>query len=90
MDYVNAGAAAWRKLSSPSCPLAPNTRDQAKRNLVFSTLRGAWRKARRGQYRAAAAAIRYSGPTVAEWLRYLRPPHRVPDAGTPTASEVQA
>jgi hypothetical protein len=90
MDYVRAGAAAWRKLSSPSCPLAPESCEQAKRNLVFTTIRGAWRKARRGQFGAAAAAIRHGGLTPAEWLRYLRPPHRMPDAGTPAASEVQA
>jgi glycosyl transferase family 2 len=90
MDYVLAGAAAWRQLRSPSCPLAPNMCEQAKRNLIFTTLRGAWRKARRGQFGAAAAAIRYGGPTAVEWLRYLRPPRRVPNAGTPTTSEAQA
>ena len=90
MDYVLAGAAAWRQLNSSSCPLSPRALEQAKRNLLYTTLRGAWRKLRQGQYGAAASAIWHGGPSAAEWLRYLRPPHRVADAGTPTAREVQA
>ena len=90
MDYVLAGAAAWRTLNATICPLSPNAREQAKRNLLYTTLRGAWRKARRGQFDAAVSAIWHGGPNVVDWVRYLRPPRREADAGTPATSEAQA
>jgi hypothetical protein len=35
------------------------------------------------------AVIRYAGPDVLEWIRYVRPPHRSPTAGTPHALQEQ-
>jgi glycosyltransferase involved in cell wall biosynthesis len=87
LDYVRAGAEAWAMLNSPLCPLPARSREQAKRNCAYTTLRGAYRKFRRGRFRAAATALRYGGLTAGEWLRYLRRPHRVATAGTPTATE---
>jgi glycosyltransferase involved in cell wall biosynthesis len=88
-DYVLAGAEAWSMLKSPACPLSANAREQAKRNCAYTTLRGAYRKFRVGRFRSAAIALRYGGLTAGEWMRYLRRPHRVASAGTPSATEVR-
>jgi glycosyltransferase involved in cell wall biosynthesis len=90
LDYVRAGAETWRMLNSSACPLSPNAREQAKRNWAYTTLRGAYRKARAGHYRSAATALRHSGLTVADWMRYLRRPHRIASAGTPSPSANEA
>jgi len=90
LDYVRASAEAWAMLGSPACPLSSNAREQAKRNWAYTTVRGAYRKFRARRFRSAAIAIRHSGLTLGEWLRYLRRPHRVASAGTPATEEVRA
>jgi hypothetical protein len=86
-EYVRAGAVAWRMLNSPECPLTGRALAQAKRNFVFTVLRGAWRKLRRGDLRSSFEALRDGGPGIADWLRYVRPPRRVASAGTPSSHE---
>jgi glycosyltransferase involved in cell wall biosynthesis len=73
----------WAALHAPDCPLDMAEREVAKRNHVYVVARDAWRAARQGRWRLAAARVRQSGLTVAEWMRYLRPAVRRADAGTP-------
>jgi hypothetical protein len=88
-QYARATSAAWTMLNSSECPLGPAAREQAKRNLLYTLARGAWRHARRGRYRSAAAVIKYAGPRAGQWLRYLRPPRRTATAGTPPLHEAR-
>jgi hypothetical protein len=60
--------------------------DRAKTNFLWAAARDAYRQCRGGQFSAAAAIIRFLGLDVADWIRYLRPPNRNPNAGTPAES----
>jgi hypothetical protein len=73
----------WQQLASAECPLTPDERAQARRNVAFSTAKQIWRAIRRGDWRGAARRMSNSGITPLEWLQYLRPPHRSALAGTP-------
>jgi hypothetical protein len=84
--YAQARAAAWRMLNSPECPLDPAVLDRAKTNFLWAASRDAYRQIRRGRFAAAAAIVRFLGLGVADWIRYLRPPNRNPNAGTPAES----
>jgi glycosyltransferase involved in cell wall biosynthesis len=83
LQYARASAVAWRALNAPDCPLSGDACEQAKRNWLFTVARGAWRQARRGRFGAAAHIVRHADVSAVDWLRYLRPPHRHPSAGTP-------
>lgn len=84
--YAQARAAAWKMLNSPECPLDPVVLDRAKTNFLWAATRDAYRQFRRGQFVAAAAIVRFLGLDVVDWIRYLRPPNRNPNAGTPAES----
>jgi hypothetical protein len=84
--YAQARAAAWRMLNSPECPLDPTVLDRAKTNFLWAATRDAYRQIRGGRFGAAAAIVRFIGLGVADWIRYLRPPNRNPNAGTPAES----
>jgi len=84
--YAQARAAAWRMLNSPECPLDPAVLDRAKTNLLWAASRDAYRQIRGGRLAGAAAIVRFLGLGVADWIRYLRPPNRNPNAGTPAES----
>ncbi len=84
LEYAKASGMAWPMLNSPECPLDGADREQAKRNWAYVVARGARRRARRGQFRAAFDVIRYSRLGVTDWLRYLRPSRRDVFAGTPS------
>jgi glycosyltransferase involved in cell wall biosynthesis len=86
IQYAQARAAAWKMLNSPECPLDPAVLDRAKTNFLWAAARDAYRQCRGGQFSAAAAIIRFLGLDVADWIRYLRPPNRNPNAGTPAES----
>jgi glycosyltransferase involved in cell wall biosynthesis len=73
----------WRELASAECPLTPDERVQARRNVAFSTAKQIWRAIRRGELKGAVGRLRNSGITPLEWLTYLRPPQRSARAGTP-------
>jgi glycosyltransferase involved in cell wall biosynthesis len=81
--YAKASGVAWAMLKSPECPLSGEVLEQGKRNYVYTNFRGAFRHLRRGRPRSAVDILRFIGLTPAEWLRYLRRPHRMPMAGTP-------
>jgi glycosyltransferase involved in cell wall biosynthesis len=84
--YALARAAAWRMLNSPECPLDPAVLDRAKTNFLWAATRDAYRQFKRGQFGAAAAIVRFLGLDIGDWVRYLRPPNRNPNAGTPVES----
>jgi cellulose synthase/poly-beta-1,6-N-acetylglucosamine synthase-like glycosyltransferase len=89
LQYAQSSGAVWTMLNSPSCPLAAEAREQAKRNFTYSQARGAFRHFKRRHFASAAAILRYSRMSVIDWLRYLRPPQRTSGAGTPPLHEVQ-
>jgi glycosyltransferase involved in cell wall biosynthesis len=84
--YAQARGAAWKMLNSQECPLDPTVLDRAKTNFLWAAARDACRQFRRGQFAGAAAIVRFLGLGVADWIRYLRPPNRNPNAGTPAES----
>jgi glycosyltransferase involved in cell wall biosynthesis len=86
-DALLVSPRVWAALNAPDCPLSGSEREIAKRNHAYVTARAAWRDVRRGRVSIAAARVRESGLTAAEWARYLRPPVRRADAGTPPASD---
>jgi hypothetical protein len=81
--YARVGGFAWRALAAPECPLLPEERELARRNLAFNIARHVWRDARRAEIALAAYRLRHSGLGPAEWLRWLRRPRRSGLAGTP-------
>jgi hypothetical protein len=85
LQYAHAAAAAWRMLNSRECPLSGDALERAKRNFAYVQARGAYRHCKRGRFAAAVAVIRHTGPSVGEWIRYMRPPRRNMAAGTPPA-----
>lgn len=84
--YAQARGAVWKMLNSPECPLDPAVLDRAKTNFLWAAARDACRQFRAGRFGAAAAIVRFLGLDVADWIRYLRPPSRNPNAGTPVES----
>lgn len=87
LAFANASAAAWAMLNSAECPLRGAALDQAKRNFLFTQVRGAFRQARRGRVAAAATTLKLLKVTPADWARYLRRPRRSPFAGTPIEAQ---
>ncbi len=83
--YARASAYAWMRLHASDCPLTGAALEQAKRNFLFTQLRGAFRLARGGRVRPALSVLRHAGAGPIDWIRYLRPPHRSAAAGTPRA-----
>lgn len=84
--YAQARAAAWKMLNSPECPLDADVLDRAKSNFLWAATRDAYRQFKSGRFSAAAASVRFLGLDAADWIRYLRPPNRNPNAGTPAES----
>jgi len=84
LQYAQATAAGWTMLNSPACPLRGPALEQAKRNFVYTVVRGSFRRVRRRRFASAAAVIKYSSVGPVDWIRYLRPPRRSATAGSPT------
>jgi len=82
-DNARMGEFAWRALAAPQCPLQPEERELARRNLAFNIARQVWRDARRAEIALATYRLRHSGLGPADWLRWLRRPRRSGLAGTP-------
>jgi hypothetical protein len=83
LAYAQAGRVAWQMLNSKNCPLSGDALECAKRNFAYVQARGAYRMLKRRQFGDAVAVITHVGLGVIDWLRYLRPPRRRADAGTP-------
>jgi len=82
-QYAKAAGWMWDALNAASCPLTPDEREQAKRNRAFRLAKRTLQDVRRGQWRYSFDRVRHSKMTVADWLRYLRPPRHDAFAGTP-------
>ena len=82
-DSAHIAGFAWRALAAPECPLQPEERDLARRNLAFNIARQVWRDARRAEIGLAMYRLRHAGLSPADWLRRLRLPRRSGLAGTP-------
>ena len=82
-DYVAIAPECWRALAAPACPLTPEERDRARRNLVATLIKLTYRDVRHRRWRLARHRLRSLALSPLEWLRYLRPPRRDPFAGTP-------
>jgi GT2 family glycosyltransferase len=83
LAYARAGSVAWRMLNSAECPLTGETLECAKRNFTFVQARGLYRMLKGGRFRSAVTVVKHVGLGIADWIRYLRPPNRRADAGTP-------
>jgi len=81
--YARAGGVAWRMLNSPECPLTGEALERAKRNFTYVQARGIYRMLKRGSASSAMIALKHIGLGISDWIRYLRPPQRRADAGTP-------
>jgi len=80
-QYAALNGYLWRALAAPECPLDDRDKAVGRRNVAFSTAKSAWQAAKRGDLGLAWHRVAASGIRAAEWLRYLRPPRRSPDAG---------
>jgi hypothetical protein len=77
-------------LNSHECPLTGDSLERAKCNFAFVQARGAYRHLKRRRFASALAIVRHAGPSVGDWIRYLRPPRWSAAAGTPpSVHEVQ-
>jgi len=83
LAFAQAAGVAWQMLNSSECPLTGEALALAKRNFAFVQARGMYRFVRRGKLTSALQIVRHSGLSMSDWVRYLRPPRRTRDAGTP-------
>jgi len=88
--YARGAAAAWAMLNSPECPLTGDALQTGKRNFVYTQARGVCRLLRAGRMRAAVDTMRHVGLGPADWIGFLRWPHRAASAGTPREGETIA
>jgi hypothetical protein len=82
IQYAESVRDTWAALASAECPLTDEERQQARRNVLAHQLRALSRELRARQFAIARARFA-AGPSIAEWLRYLRMPRRDAFAGTP-------
>ena len=85
-EYAVIIRAVWAALADEACPLTPDEREQARRNVIATQVKLLWRDVRARRF--AAARLRWAaGPRVSEWLRCLGRPRRDVWAGTPLATD---
>ena len=72
-----------RALNAPECPLTPDERQQARRNVAARVARQAAEHVLRGEWGMARRLLASAGLRSGEWLRLLRRPARDLDAGSP-------
>jgi hypothetical protein len=82
-DYAAVNGEVWRRLTAEDCPLRGDALARARRNQAYTVIKQLGRDLRRGHLRAAAYRVRHAGLSPIDWLRYLRPPQRQANAGTP-------
>jgi len=89
-DYARIHGHAWAALHAPECPLKGDTLRRAKMNAAAMLMRHLWRDLRSGQWGLATYRWRHAGISTAQLVRYLRPPRRETNAGTPVAATSKA
>ena len=82
-EYARMAGMAWRALDTPECPLTPEEREQAKRNVAYATLQSMYLELKAGRWDIAWLRFRSAGLSPSDWVRYLRRPRRDRFAGTP-------
>lgn len=82
-EYTIVAGEYLRALDAPECPLTPEERLQAKRNVVGRLARELVDDVRHGRWALARLRVAHAGLSVAEWSRLLRRPRRALLAGTP-------
>ena len=82
-DYARLAGEVWKTLNDPACPLQGRALEIARRNQTYNVIKQLWRDIKRGDAGAAVYRVRHSGLSPLEWFRYLRPPLRQANAGTP-------
>ena len=87
MAYARATAEAWRLLQSGQCPLDGETLEIGKRNFAFVQARAVYRHLKGGRFGSAQMLLRHAGLSPMDWISYVRPPRRNPNAGTPAIEE---
>src|SRR2546428_4205756 len=94
-EYQSAGVArqyaetirdTWAALAAHDCPLEPQERDRARRNVLAAQVKLVWRDLRAGRFSLATARVA-AGPHAAGGVRDIRPPSRDAAAGTPALDE---
>jgi glycosyltransferase involved in cell wall biosynthesis len=83
--YARAAAVTWEMLNSRGCPLTGRDLERAKRNFVFTQVRGIYRHLKARRWRAAVTLFRHVGLGAGDWVSYVRMPRRTVSAGTPPA-----
>jgi glycosyltransferase involved in cell wall biosynthesis len=86
-QYAKMAGWIWQALAAPECPLTPAEREQARRNRAYHLAKRTFQDVRRGRWHFAWQRLRQSSMTLADWLRYLRPPNRTLLAGTPLGAD---
>jgi glycosyltransferase involved in cell wall biosynthesis len=87
LAYAHSAAVAWRMLNSDQCPLTGAPLTRAKSNFAFTQARGIYRHLKQRRVGSALAVLTHSGLGALDWVRYLRPPRRTANAGTPSESK---
>jgi hypothetical protein len=82
-EYFKTAASAWQALAASGCPLTAEEREQARRNRAYHVAVRTLQDLRRGRWSSAWHRFRNSGMTPGDWVKYLRPPRRDQNAGTP-------
>jgi glycosyltransferase involved in cell wall biosynthesis len=82
-DYARLPGAIWRMLHSDQCPLDGPDRERALSAHAWSVAKQASRDVKAGRFGLAAYRLRNAGPTLSDWVRYLRRPSRSGRAGAP-------
>ncbi len=81
-QYAETIRDTWAALADPACPLTAPEREQARRNVMARQVKLLWRDIRARRFALAHTRIT-AGPTLGEWIHYLRLPQRDAWAGTP-------
>jgi glycosyltransferase involved in cell wall biosynthesis len=82
-DYAALDGAVWRELADADCPLEGEELARARSHHAWNVAKHTVRDVRRGDLQLAWYRVRQSGMSLADWLKYLRRPHRSAAAGMP-------
>jgi hypothetical protein len=83
-DYAALNGEVWRRLTADGCPLGGDALEIARRNQTYTVVKQLGRDIKRRDVATALFRVRHSGLSLRDWMRYLRPPLRQANAGTPT------
>lgn len=86
-DALALEGAQWRALWHEACPLDGAMVERARRTFTYALVGRALQDVRAGRPGRAIRRLRAGDLSLANWLRYLRPPERSIAAGTPTVAD---